>query len=282
MSASPTEAALPKPSSPHSADAAPDPASAMSFWDHLDELRSRLVRSLLAVAVGVGIGWTYRQPILAWLTRPFSSAWIFLKLPGKPNLHFPGPADLFFSYLKLSVISGVIFALPVVFYQLWSFVAPGLYAKEKRYALPFVLSSTCLFAGGIYFAWRVALPLAYGYLLGLSGSVSGSSLQVMPTIMVEQYLDSIAQMLIAFGLAFELPVLALFLSLVGIITHRHLIKFARYFVVVAFVIAAVLTPPDIVSQLLLAIPLCLLYGLSIVVTFLFGRRKPEEAADPKP
>jgi sec-independent protein translocase protein TatC len=263
-----------------------DPAAtSMSFWDHLEELRTRLVRSLLAIAVGIGVAWTYREPILAWLTRPYSVAWIQLKLPGPPNLHFPGPADLFFSYMKLSIIGGVVFALPVVFYQLWAFIAPGLYAKEKRFALPFVCASSMLFASGIYFAWKIALPLGYRYLLGLSGHVSGSNLNVMPTIMVEQYLDSIAQMLIAFGLAFELPVLALFLSLAGVITHRHLIRYGRHFIVVAFVLAAILTPPDIVSQLILAVPLCLLYGLSIAVTWLFGRRPQtneivEERNDP--
>jgi sec-independent protein translocase protein TatC len=254
------------------------PSEAMSFWDHLEELRSRLVRSLLAVAVGVGVAWSYREPLLGWLTHPYSVAWTGLKLPGPPNLHFPGPADLFFSYLKLSVIGGFVFALPVVFYQLWAFVAPGLYAKEKRFAFPFVCASSLLFASGIYFAWGVALPIAYRYLLGLSGHVKGTPLNVMPTIMIEQYLDSIAQMLIAFGLAFELPVLALFLSLAGVITYRHLIRFARYFIVVAFVVAAVVTPPDIVSQLILAVPLCLLYGLSIVVTFLFGRRTPANSS----
>ena len=248
------------------------PSQAMSFWDHLNELRSRLIRSLLAVSIGIGIAWTYREPILAWLTRPYTVAWTTLKLAGPPNLHFPGPADLFFSYMKLAVLGGVVFAAPVVFYQLWSFIAPGLYAREKRLAVPFVAASSLLFGVGIYFAWRVALPLAYRYLLGLSGNVTGSNLSVTPTIMIEQYLDSISQMLLAFGVAFELPVLALFLSLAGIITHRHLIRFARYFIVVAFIVAAVFTPPDIVSQLILAVPLCLLYGLSIVVTWIFGRR----------
>lgn len=249
-----------------------DGTPAMSFWDHLNELRSRLVRSILAVAVGVGLAWTYREPLLGWLTRPYANAWVAVGLGNKPFLHFPGPADLFFAYLKLSVIGGFVFALPVIFYQVWAFVAPGLYSRERRLALPFVFSSSTLFAGGVYFGWRVALPIAYRYLLSLSGSVAGSNLSVMPTIMIEQYLDSIAQMLIAFGLAFELPVLSLFLSLAGIINHRHLIRFARYFIVVAFVIAAIVTPPDIVSQLVLAIPLCLLYGLSIAVAWLFGRR----------
>lgn len=244
----------------------------MSFWDHLSELRSRLVRSFLAVAIGVGLAWTYREPLLGWLTRPYANAWVAVGLGAKPFLHFPGPADLFFAYLKLSVIGGVVFALPVVFYQLWAFIAPGLYSRERRLALPFVLSSSVLFAAGVYFGWRVALPIAYRYLLSLSGNVAGSNLSVTPTIMIEQYLDSIAQMLIAFGLAFELPVLSLFLSLAGVVNHRHLLKFGRYFIVVAFVIAAIVTPPDIVSQLILAVPLCLLYALSIVVAWLFGRR----------
>ena len=251
-----------------SADVSPE----MSFWDHLSELRSRLVRSILAIAVGVGVAWNYREPILGWLTKPYASAWVAVGLGNKPNLHFPGPADLFFAYLKLSVIAGFVFALPVIFYQVWAFIAPGLYSRERRLALPFVASSSALFAGGVYFGWRVALPIAYRYLLSLSGNVGGSNLTVIPTVMIEQYLDSIAQMLIAFGLAFELPVLSLFLSLAGIINHRHLIRFARYFVVVAFVIAAIVTPPDIVSQLILAVPLCILYGLSIVVAWVFGRR----------
>lgn len=251
-----------------------EPSPEMSFWDHLRELRSRLVRSILAVTIGVGLAWTYRETILAWLTRPYANAWVAVGLGKHAFLHFPGPADLFFAYLKLSVIGGVVFALPVVFYQIWAFIAPGLYSRERRLALPFVLCSSALFAAGVYFGWRVALPLAYRYLLGLSGGVTGSDLSVTPTIMIEQYIDSIAQMLIAFGLAFELPVLALFLSVAGIINHRHLIRFSRYFIVIAFVVAAIVTPPDIVSQLILAIPLCLLYALSIVVAWLFGRRGP--------
>jgi sec-independent protein translocase protein TatC len=251
----------------------PESSPAMSFWDHLTELRTRLVRSILAIAVGVSVAWIYRQPLLAWLTKPYATAWVAVGLGKQPSLHFPGPADLFFAYLKLSVIGGFVFALPVVFYQVWAFVAPGLYSRERRLALPFVLTSSALFGSGVYFGWRVALPIAYRYLLSLSGSVSGSALSVMPTIMIEQYLDSISQMLIAFGLAFELPVLSLFLSLAGIINHRHLIRFARYFIVVAFVVAAVVTPPDIVSQLILAVPLCLLYGVSVVVAWVFGRRR---------
>jgi sec-independent protein translocase protein TatC len=251
----------------------PDASPQMSFWDHLSELRSRLVRSMLAIAVGVGLAWVYREPILGWMTKPYADAWVAVGLGKQPYLHFPGPADLFFAYLKISVIGGFVFALPVVFFQIWAFIAPGLYSRERRLALPFVASSSLLFAGGVYFGWRVALPIAYRYLLSLSGNVAGSNLSVTPTIMIEQYLDSISQMLVAFGIAFELPVLSLFLSLAGVINHRHLIRFARYFIVVAFVIAAIATPPDVISQLVLAVPLCLLYALSIGVAWVFGRRR---------
>lgn len=245
----------------------------MSFWEHLEELRSRIVKSAAATAVGFAIGWIYREPLLDWLTRPFVIAWNSAHLSQHATLHFPAPASLFFAYVKLAFLAGVVLALPVLFYQLWAFVAPGLYAREKRFALPFVFSSSSLFVVGGYFGWRVAFPIAFQYLLGLSGKLSGSSLTVMPTVMIDDYLDFVARMLLGFGLVFELPVLAFFLAVAGLVTHRHLIRFARYFIVIAFVVAAVVTPPDPVSQLLLAIPLCLLYGVSIVVAWIFAPKR---------
>jgi len=246
--------------------------STMTFLEHLEELRSRLIKSMLAALVGVVLAWLFRESLLDWLTRPFVTAWNGAHLKSGVSLHFPAPASLFFAYLKLSVIGGTVAALPVILYQLWSFVAPGLYSREKRFAVPFVATSTLLFATGGYFGWRLAFPLAFRYLLGFSGRVGSSALTVTPTVMIDDYLDFVARMLLAFGAIFELPVLAFFLSLAGVVTHRHLIKFARYFVVVAFVIAAILTPPDVVSQLLLAGPLCLLYAVSVGVAWLVGRR----------
>ena len=246
---------------------------AMTFWEHLDELRSRLIRMLLAFAVGGVVCWIYREPLLNWMTTPFVKAWNEGHIAGKAALHFPAPAALFMEYLKLAVLGGLVLALPIMLYQFWAFIAPGLYSKEKRLAIPFVVTSCLLFAGGGWFGWRVAFPIAFQYLLGFSGTVGG--LEVTPTVMIGDYLEFVTRMLLAFGVVFELPVLAFFLSIAGIVTHRHLIKFARYFIVIAFVIAAVITPPDVTSQLLLAIPLCLLYGVSIGAAWLFGRRKPE-------
>ena len=230
--------------------------STMTFLEHLEELRSRLIKSMLAALVGVVLAWLFRESLLDWLTRPFVTAWNGAHLKSGVSLHFPAPASLFFAYLKLSVIGGTVAALPVILYQLWSFVAPGLYSREKRFAVPFVATSTLLFATGGYFGWRLAFPLAFRYLLGFSGRVGSSALTVTPTVMIDDYLDFVARMLLAFGAIFELPVLAFFLSLAGVVTHRHLIKFARY----------------VVSQLLLAGPLCLLYAVSVGVAWLVGRR----------
>jgi sec-independent protein translocase protein TatC len=254
--------------------------SSMSFWEHLEELRARLVKSIVSIAIGVAVAWIYRQPLLGWLTRPFVLAWQSDKLGSNAALHFGSPAALFIAYVKQSVIGGCVFALPVILYQLWAFIAPGLYSKEKRLALPFVVCSCGLFAAGGWFGWRVAFPVAFRYLLGFSGQIAGSALSVTPTVMIDDYLTFVGRMLIAFGLVFELPIIVFFLAIAGIVNHRHLIKNARHFIVAAFLVAAVVTPPDVVSQLLLAIPLCVLYAVSIVVAWAVGKR-PQKAISPR-
>lgn len=251
----------------------------MTFWEHLEELRGRLIKSIVAVAVGVAVAWIYRQPLLAWLTRPFVVAWHNDRLGPKASLHFGSPAALFIAYVKLAMIGGCVFALPVVLYQLWAFIAPGLYVKERRLALPFVASSCALFAVGGWFGWRVAFPVAFRYLLSFSGPVGGTALDVTPTVMIDDYLTFVGRMLVAFGLVFELPIVVFFLSVAGIVNHRHLIKYARHFIVAAFLLAAIVTPPDVISQLLLAVPLCLLYAVSIVVAWIVGK-KPESTPAP--
>ena len=271
----------------------------MTFWEHLEELRARIVRMLVAFVIGGGTAWYFKVQLLEWLTRPYKAA-------GGVTLHFPGPADMFLAYVKLAATAGAIFALPIVLYQIWAFIAPGLYSKEKRFAIPFVVASCGLFAAGGYFGWKVAFPVAFHYLLSFAGTLdhggvasaagaagataaagaagaaaaagASNSITIVATVMVSDYIEFVTHMLVAFGVAFELPVLAFFLSFAGIVTYKDLIKFFRYFIVVAFVISAVLTPPDPMSQLLLAIPLCGLYGLSILVAWAFGR-KPAKPAD---
>jgi sec-independent protein translocase protein TatC len=250
----------------------------MTLWEHLEELRGRIVRMALAFLAG-GIGsWIYKEKILDWLILPFQQAWARGHHDSKGVLHFSSPTALFIGYIRISAMAGLIVALPIILYQIWAFIAPGLYAREKRYAIPFVVSSVGLFLLGGYFGWAVAFPAAFDFLLNLP-----SNGNVVATVMLDEYLEFITRMFVAFGATAELPILALFLSVAGLITHRHLIRFFRYFIVVAFVISAVLTPPDPLSQILMAVPLIALYGVSILVSWVITRnrerRKAEETAD---
>lgn len=246
-------------------------AGTMTFWEHLEELRQRLVRMALAFAVGAGLSWYYREKLLSWLTAPFVDAWNHGSLSGKAALHFLAPADLFVAYLKLSALCGFVLALPFMLWQVWAFIAPGLYRHEKRLAFPFVVSSMALFALGGWFGYRVAFPAAFQFLLGLGGQLTGS-VDVTPTVTMGEYISFVTQMFIAFGVTFELPVLVFFLSIAGLVDHKKLIAFFRYFIVVAFLVAAVLTPPDVTSQFLLAIPLIGLYIVSIGVAYVFAKK----------
>lgn len=248
----------------------------MTFWEHLDELRRRLVYAMVAFFVGCLIAWEFHEKLLDVLARPFTMTWKARGLPGEPMLNFDAPAAAFVSYFRISMIGGAALAAPFIFYQLWSFVAPGLYSREKRYVIPFVGLSTILFIGGGYFGWRVAFPISFDYLLGLAGSVGSQGLRVTPTVMMDKYVDFCTQMLLGFGLTFELPMLLLFLSIAGVINYLHLIKFGRYFILIAFIVAAIFTPPDVPDQLAMAIPLCLLYAISIGLVYLFGKPPTEE------
>ena len=259
---------------------ADDPQEAgMTLWEHLDELRSRLVKMILAFVLGGIVAWTKKEWLLTIITLPFVEAWK-KGHPGKPPvLTFLSPAAQFTAYIRVAAISGAVFALPILLYQIWAFIAPGLYAKEKRYAIPFVISSCGLFGGGAYFGWKVAFPLAFEFLLGFQEKVG--ELHIEAQITIAEYLEFVTRMLVAFGLAAELPVLVFFLAVSGLVTYKHLIKFFRYFLVLDFIVAAIVTPPDMMSQLLLALPLAGLYIFSIGVAWVFGRRK-DAPADPPP
>jgi sec-independent protein translocase protein TatC len=262
MSAEPTNESDPK------GDSSSEEAT-MTIWEHLEELRSRIVRMIVSFVAGGAVAWIYRVEVLKWLVEPFRKA-------GGVDLNFQSPAAMFIAYVRLAAMAGLIFSLPFILYQVWAFIAPGLYSREKKFAVPFVVSSCGLFALGGWFGWRFAFPLAFKYLLSFEGDVGG--IKVKTTVMVSEYLDFVSHMLLAFGFAAELPVLVFFLAIAGLVDHKSLIKFFRYFVVLAFVISAVLTPPDPLSQLMLALPLCLLYGLSILVAYVFSRQRKADAS----
>jgi sec-independent protein translocase protein TatC len=235
----------------------------MPLLGHLEELRWRIVKSFLAVAVAFVPTYYYVTTLFAFLLRPLH------QLADTPPVVGLAPAEAFFAKLKVAFISAIFAASPVVFYQLWQFVAPGLYQHEKRYVIPFVLFATFFFLLGAGFCYQVVLPVAYGFFLQ-----EYKTIEVQPTLRISEYFSFTTRMLLAFGVTFELPVLSFFFARVGLITHRTLINFFRYSVVGIFILAAVLTPgPDVASQLLLAGPLLLLYIVSIGVAYAFGKRE---------
>lgn len=262
----PTEGATP----------APENDVSMTIWEHLEELRGRLVWSMIAWVIGCLIAWQFKEDLLKVLVKPFHESWISQGLAGPTTLHFAGPGDGMMAYMKLSMIGGTAAAAPFIFYQLWSFIAPGLFAKEKKFVIPFVLFSTILFVGGGYFGFRLAFPMTFGFFLSASGTI-GDSVTITPTVMMGEYISHVTTWLLAFGLIFEIPLLLMFLGLAGIIDHKMLLRFSRYYIFLAFVVAAVITPPDVVQQCIIAAPMILLYFGSIGLVYLVQKKMtPEE------
>lgn len=231
----------------------------MTIWEHLSELRSRLFRSLLAVAIGAVIGWFLYSPVLHWLETPYSEV--------QPNssLIATTPLQAFGLRMKLSVGIGIALAMPVLLWQIWRFVTPGLYPKERKYAIPFILSALVLFVFGGAVAYFVLNPT-----LEFLTNVGGSEIQ--PFYTADSYVTLIVFMMLAFGVGFEVPVLLVALQLIGVLTPKQLLKWWRPAVVIIAVIAAVITPSaDPISMLALLIPMLLLYLLSIGIGWLVVR-----------
>ncbi len=234
----------------------------MPLTGHLQELRSCLVKSCAAVAVGFGVCYAYVENLFFYLTSPL----LRIQSPGLTLIGTAVP-EAFFTKMKVAFIAGLFIALPVILWQTWRFVAPGLYEHEKRHARNFVFFGTLFFLLGAWFCYEVIFQLGFGFLLRRYEAI-----QVRPAIRVGEYLSFASELLLAFGITFELPVVAYFLTRIGLIDHTFLIRQFRYAIILILLLAAILTPPDIVSQILLALPLTLLYGVSIGVAY-FARRK---------
>ena len=189
-------------------------------------------------------------------------------MPQGSALVFINATEPFFTYLKIAAFGGLLLALPVIFWQIWRFVAPGLYGNEKRIALPFVLASCACFAVGTWFGFQYVFPMVFRFLVQFG--TGGGDIQAM--LSMGAYLSLSSKLLIAFGLVFELPIVIFFLARMGVVDHHWLSRHRKYAVLVAFVVGAILTPPDIISQLSLAVPFMLLYEVGIVVARLFGKR----------
>ena len=251
----------------------------MTVMEHLGELRSRLIKILLGILPGMIISWEYKEYLLDFLLAPLAKAWKQLGL-GEPQIHFGNPVDPFIVYMKIAAVVGLLASSPWVFWQIWAFIAPGLYKKERYFAIPFVIASTVCFAGGAFFGYQVVFPIGFETLLGLSGMLPSETMRVTPTIMMTEYMGFATRMLLAFGVVFEVPVIVTFLAMVGIVNWKQLLRFGRWWVVIASILAAVLTPPDIGSQLLMLVPLVVLYFLSVGLAYLFGPKvEPENKAD---
>jgi sec-independent protein translocase protein TatC len=235
----------------------------MPLTAHLAELRSRLIKSLIAVGVAFVLCYQFVETLMAWLIAPLKA----LDPAAKVQVIGTGLAEAFFTKLKVSFIAGIFLASPAIFYQIWRFVAPGLYEHERRYVKPFVFFATGFFVCGAYFCYRLVFPTAFGFFLEEYGSIS-----IEPLLRISEYLSFASRMLLAFGVVFELPVFTFFLAHTGIVDHKMMMATWRYAVVGIFIVAAVLTPgPDVASQLLMATPLLVLYVASIGVAYVFGR-----------
>lgn len=250
----------------------------MGFFEHLTELRKRLLRALYGVIPGVGVAWLFKEQLLDFLLAPLILAWHKLGL-GEPEIHFANPIDPFVAYLKIAIIIGIILATPWIFWQVWGFISPGLYRRERYLAIPFVLASTICFAGGSFFGYAIVFPMGFEMFLGFAGELPSQAITMRPTIMINEYLSFSTRLLLAFGVVFEVPVVITFLAAAGIVDHIQLIKFARWWVLVATLLSAFLTPPDVASQLMMLIPLIILYfiGVGIAWIFSFKRKKKADA-----
>jgi sec-independent protein translocase protein TatC len=263
----------------------------LPFAEHLRELRKRLRNAIAALLIACIVMMFWADTLLALLARPLVHAWHLAGLPD-PQLKFGGLTEPFWVQFELSMYAGIFVASPIIFHQLWKFIAPGLYDKEKRVAVPFAFFSGLFFVGGGLFCYFFVMPAAFKFFLSYASTNAGhvkaifgavhlhvTDIGIEPSLFMEQYLDLTTKMLLGFGIVFELPLLIFFLSYVGLITHRSLWKFNKYWIVLSFIIGGVLTPgPDILSQFLMATPMIVLYELSIVIAWVVTKKRAKAAA----
>lgn len=240
----------------------------MPLTAHLAELRTRLIISLAAIVAGFIGSYIFAERIFAFLAAPLIEV-----LPEESSLIFTGVAEGFFTYLKTALYSGLFFAMPIVLFEIWRFVSPGLYKKEKRYALPFIFFSTLFFVGGTAFGYFIVFPFGFQFFLGFETDA------IHPLPSIKEYLSFTVKLIMAFGLIFELPLFTFFLSRMGIVTGKFMASKRRYAILIIFIISAAITPPDPLTQVMMAGPLIVLYELSIIVAKIFGRKKEEDDGD---
>lgn len=240
-------------------------AEKIPFTGHLEELRKRLVVCFIAIGIGFVASYGFKEQIFQILSRPLISA-----MGTGDKLIFTGLPEAFFTYLKVALLSGIMLAAPVILYEFWMFLAPGLYKKERGLLVPIVFLSSFFFIGGALFGYFVVFPFGFKFFLGFASD----TIQALPSM--KEYLGFSAKLLLAFGLVFELPIVITFLARLGIVSVDFLKKNRKYALILFFVGAAIITPPDVVTQVMMALPLMLLYEISILGARVFGKKKSDK------
>ncbi|MBW2192647.1 MAG: twin-arginine translocase subunit TatC [Deltaproteobacteria bacterium] len=241
------------------------------FTSHLEELRERLIKCFIAIGIGFVVSYGFKEKLFQILMHPLVSV-----MQTGETLIFTSLPEAFFTYLKVAFLAGVILAAPVIIYQFWIFVAPGLYEKERGLLVPIVFLSTFFFVGGALFGYLVVFPFGFKFFLGFATDV------IKPFPSMREYLSFSSKLLLAFGLVFELPLVITFLARLGIVNVPFLKKNRKYAVLLFFVGAAIITPPDVVTQIMMALPLMVLYEISIFGAKIFGKKSADEAHDTEP
>jgi len=247
-----------------------DDQEKIPFTAHLEELRRRLIVCFIAVGIGFVLSYGFKEKLFQILTRPLIGV-----MQTGDKLIFTGLPEAFFTYLKVAFLAGIILATPIIFYQFWMFVAPGLYEKEKRLMVPIVSLSTVFFIGGAFFGYFIVFPYGFKFFLGFASDI------IKPLPSMREYLSFASKLLLAFGLVFELPLIITFLAKLGMVSVPFLKKNRKYAILLFFVGAAILTPPDVVTQIMMALPLMVLYEISIIGAKIFGRKDPENINNKK-
>ena len=244
---------------------------------HLVELRKRLGISVGTLIVMFFVMFYFHEPILNWMVEPLNVALLEV---GKKSVHAAEGmittsqvGGAFFVALKVAFFAAIVASIPVILSQLWLFVAPGLYANEKKMIIPFIVGGTVMFLIGVLFAYYIVTPFGFDFL------ITFGSFKFTPLINIEDYVGFFSKIMFGFGIAFELPVFAYFLALLGMVNDRQMIAFFKYAIILIFVVAALLTPPDVLTQLLMAGPLIILYGFSILIVRAVNPAPPEEDED---
>ncbi len=242
-----------------------DDRDKMPFLSHLEELRKRLIACAIAVGIGFAICYAFRERLFLILVSPLKDV-----LQNGDKLIYTHLLAAFLTYLKTAAVAGILLTAPYLFYQIWMFIAPGLYQHEKKYVIPFVVYSTLLFVGGALFGYFIVFPLGFKFFL----SFENAYIQPLPSI--NEYFSLAIRLLFCFGIAFELPVVIYFLAKIGIVTPESLKKKRKYAVLLMFVVAAIFTPPDPASQVMMALPLIILYEIGIIVAKIGTKKKAKK------